>query len=216
MKRLDSGSDCKWADRIEQAYAYLHTRLMSSWISWTTWLLYLVKGRKKVRDSRPRIQLKDTHLTISQADQQSHKVQQRLDDSHQQAALLSSLVEFQKSQSYFALTLQGSAIAALAGSGAMFNSDSFRQLRLSIYLLGDVAVTGMVCITSGLYILHVAGKQNGYTTLLSVIAYLLCLIVWVQTRLPLHNLSKLSLHHQELPLCGFKSPATYCKSDLGL
>lgn len=98
----------------------------------------------------------------------------------------------------------------------MFNSDSYRQLRLSIYLLGDVAVTGVVCITSGLYILHVAGKQNGYTTLLSVIAYLLCLVVWIQTRLPLHNLSKLSLHHQDLPLCGFKSPATFCKFDLGL
>ncbi|CAK4032441.1 Hypothetical predicted protein [Lecanosticta acicola] len=177
------------------AYAYLHTRIMSTWASWIAWLIYLVKGRKK-------------------ADQKALEVQNRVDDSHQQAALLSSLVEFQKAQSYFALTLQGSAIAALAGSGAMFDADSFRQLRLTVYLLGDVAVTGIVCITSGLYILHNAGKQNGYTTLLSVLAYFVSLVVWIQTRLPLHSLGELTMLHQDLPACGYKSPATYCAADL--
>lgn len=164
---------------------------MSTWGRFITFAVYAPFGRKR-------------------AVQRSERFQERLDRSHQAAALISGLVEFQKCQAFFAITLQATALAALVGDGIMFDAKSIQQLHLTADLLGDVAATGIICLTFGLYILHAACKRSWYTTSLTVIAMILCLAVWIVTHMALPNLYKVSPAEHKLPACGGMSPATFC------
>ena len=144
------------------------------------------------------------------AKERAEKVQERLDSSHQSAALISGLSEFQRSQSWFTLTLQGTAIGALASNGSMFDADSLQEMHLTVDLLGDVAATGIICLTFGLYMLHAANKKSWYTTCLSVLALLISCVTWTMTRMTLDNLHHMRPTEHDLPACGGRSPATFC------
>lgn len=170
-------------------YAYIHTRLLASWIRAGTFAIYApFEGLKRAR-------------------QAAASVQERLKATHQQAALISGLVEFQRSQAFYSITLQAAAIASLSGNGSVFESESYQQMHLTISLLGDIAATGIVCIAFGLYILHGWNKRSWYTTVLSIIAIIISFVVWIQTRLPLNNLRVLSPMEHDLQACGGRSPA---------
>lgn len=170
-------------------YAYLHTRLLATWIRACTFAIYAPwKGLKQAR-------------------QVAASVQERLKTTHQQAALISGLVEFQRSQAFYSITLQAAAIACMSGNGSVFDIESYQQMHLTVNLIGDVAATGIVCLAFGLYILHGWNKRSWYTTVLSIIAILVSFAAWIQTRTPLNNLRVLSPSEHNLPACGGRSPA---------
>ncbi|EME84885.1 uncharacterized protein MYCFIDRAFT_195814 [Pseudocercospora fijiensis CIRAD86] len=172
-------------------YCWIHGRLISSWLKSFTFVVCAPFGLKRAR-------------------QRAHRVRMRLKQSHQGAALVSGLFEFQQAQSYFALTLNGAAIGALCSNGAMFDVQSLQQMRLTVDLLGDVAATAIICLTFGLYMLHAEGKRTWYVTFLSLIAILVSFATWILTCLPLRNLHQINPTGFELPACGNRSPAAFC------
>ncbi|KAF7188961.1 hypothetical protein HII31_09884 [Pseudocercospora fuligena] len=172
-------------------YCWIHGRLISSWLKTLTFIVCAPFGLKRAR-------------------QYAHRVKMRLKKSHQGAALISGLFEFQQAQSYFALTLNGTAIGALCSNGAMFDVQSLQQMRLTVDLLGDVAATAIICLTFGLYMLHAENKRTWYVTFLSLIAILVSFATWTLTCLPLRNLYQINATGSNLPACGNRSPATFC------
>ncbi|KXS95865.1 hypothetical protein AC578_7873 [Pseudocercospora eumusae] len=172
-------------------YCWIHGRLISSWLESLTFIICAPFGLKEARE-------------------RGHRVKIRLEKSHQGAALISGLFEFQQAQSYFALTLNGTAIGALCSNGAMFEVQSLQQMRLTVNLLGDVAATAIICLTFGLYMLHAENKRTWYVTFLSLIAILVSFATWILTCLPLRDLHQVNPTGFDLPACGNRSPATFC------
>ena len=172
-------------------YAYLHSRLVTTWIRAVVYATHRPLGRKI-------------------AQQRAEAIQDRLDSTYQQPALISGLADFQKAQSFFSITLEGAAIGALASDGRIFDATSLQQLHLTANLLGDVATTGVLCVTFGLYLLHANGTTSWYTNTLSLLAVLVSVAAWIQTRLPLQNLRKPAPSEHNLPACGGRSPTTFC------
>ncbi|KXT12349.1 hypothetical protein AC579_577 [Pseudocercospora musae] len=170
---------------------WIHGRLISSWLKSLTFVIFAPFGLQRAR-------------------QHALRVKTRLDKSHQGAALTSGLLEFQQAQSYFALTLSGTAIGALCSNGAMFDVQSLQQMRLAVDLPGDVAATAIICLTFGLYMLHAENKRTWYVTFLSLIAIRVSFATWVLTCLPLRNLHQMNPTGFDVPACGNRSPATFC------
>lgn len=145
------------------------------------------------------------------AKERSRVVQQRLDSTDQHAVLISGLVEFQKAQAYFGITMQGAAILALSGDGSVFDAITYKRIGLTVAVLGDVAATGIVCITFGLYMLQKAKKTSWYVTALSLLATTLSTTTWTRTRTPLGNLLPRGETDVKLPSCGgFVTPVKFC------
>ncbi|KAK4624658.1 hypothetical protein CLAFUW4_05647 [Fulvia fulva] len=172
-------------------YAYLHSRLVTTWIRAVVFATH-----------RP--------LGLEIAQRRAEAVQDRLDSTYQQPALISGLADFQKAQSFFSITLEGAAIGALASNGRIFDATSLQQLHLTAKLLGDVATAGVLCVTFGLYLLHANDCTSWYTSTVSILAVLVSVAAWIQTRLPLQNLRNPAPSEHNLPACGGRSPTTYC------
>ncbi|SMQ49100.1 unnamed protein product [Zymoseptoria tritici ST99CH_3D7] len=165
-------------------YIYLLSRLLSSWLHTLASLMSIT----------------------SRAD----ALQSRFNASNHLPALLAGQIEYQKAQCFFALTLHGAAIKALLGDGYTFEARSLQELHLTINLIRDVASTGIVCVTFGLYMLHRAGKRAWYTTALSLVAVGVAGLAWGLTWLPLENLKRLEPAKRSLAACGGLSPVTFC------
>lgn len=175
--------------------AWLYIRTLKSWARYTVFAIFRPTGAQVAR-------------------KQSSRVQKKLDSTSQYSALVSGLVEYQKAQAYFAITMQGAAMFALGGGGNILDAGSFQQIGRTISLIGDVAIVGIVCVTFGLYLLHKSEKTSWYVSALSFLATTLSLVTWSQTRTPLKNLQpRLEASDVYLPACGgFVEPANFCNA----
>jgi hypothetical protein len=150
------------------------------------------------------------HLTSFYSSIRATNLQTYLSSTNQLPALHSGLVEYQKSQAFFALTLHCAGIHALLGDGRTFEARSLQELHLTISLLRDAAATAVVCVVFGLWMLHRAGRRAWYTTLLSLAAVGVAGTAWGVTLLPLRNLKRLEPPEEPLRACGDLSPVTFC------
>ncbi|KAK5174670.1 uncharacterized protein LTR77_001752 [Saxophila tyrrhenica] len=132
----------------------------------------------------------------------------------QYSALVHGLVEYQKAQCYFTITLQGASMLALSGDGTIFEAVTYSQIDSAISLLGDVAATAVVCLTFGLYILHKARRRSEYVTTTTLVATIFALVTWILTRTKLGNLQPRALPNTNLPSCGGRAtPLRFCHTD---
>jgi len=167
-------------------FAYLYDRTLSTWLGRT----YLI-----VRPHAPKLQ-----KTL---------------DAKQRPALTAGLVDFQKAQAYFAITLQGAALLAIWRGGTLLDATTYPQVGVTISLIGDVAASGIVCIVFGLYMLHTAQKTSTYVSTLSTLAVVMSLVTWTRTRMPMHptNVEIDTFDAPNISACGGKiSPAKFCAS----
>jgi hypothetical protein len=180
-------------------YIYLLFRILSTWVHRLSYIFHTFRHGP----------------TPAQA--LASSLQLRIDRTNQRTALLSGLIEYQKAQCFFALTLLGAAIKALLGNGSTFEARSIQELHLTINLLRDVAASAIVCLVFGLYMIHHAGKRAWYTTLLSVVAVGVAGMAWGLTLLPLHNLKWLEAPKRPIEACGGLSPVMFClDAEVGL
>lgn len=95
----------------------------------------------------------------------------------------------------------------------MLDAKTMSQLDVTISLIGDVATSGVVCITFGLYMLHIARKTSTYVSGLSATAVVMSVITWVRTRQHLGSKVEESgtENGADLLMCGGIDPAKYCE-----
>ncbi|KAK5127929.1 hypothetical protein LTR85_005046 [Meristemomyces frigidus] len=169
--------------------AWLYNRSLSTWLRWAA---CSIPARKN-------------------AYERAKTLQAKIDATQQRPALIAGLVDFQKAQAYFSITLQGAALLAIWHGGAMFEPTSRAQIDVTVSLVGDVATSGIVCITFGLYMLHAARKTSPYVSTLSAIAVGMSMITWIRTRLPVHPLvNNDQSEDARLTACGGHNPAASC------
>jgi len=178
-------------------FIWLYIRSLKTWLSGLVFLVLLPSGRETARA-------------------RSERLQTWLDNTQQLAAVVSGLVEFQKAQSYFAMTMQGAALLALDGRGQLLDAGTGSQVGMTVFLIATVATTSIVCITFGLYMLHAARKTSWYTSAVSALAALLCLITWSRTRLGLGNIVPDAQSASPIPSCGGQNPASFCAPIFGI
>ena len=148
---------------------------------------------------------------VNAAKKRVSSIQQQIHKTEQYSRLVSGLIEYQKAQAYFGITMQGAAMLALSGNGSIFEAITYEEIGLAVAMLGDVASTGIVCLTLGLYLLQKAKKTSLYVTSLSILAATLSFITWTQTRTPLSNLEPQNNADVYLESCGgFRTPAKFC------
>lgn len=174
---------------------WCYGRLLPDWLRWAA---HAISGRH------------DRH-------QYAQNLQKALDGTQQRSALTAGLIEFQKAQAYFAITMQGAAWLALAGHGRMFDATTYQQIGMTVSLIGDVAAASTVCLTFGLYMLHTAPKTSWYTSALSAVAFAMCLMTWIWTRMSLPHIQPTDPPEWSNPACGGRvSPAKFCSADTAI
>ncbi|KAK4546666.1 hypothetical protein LTR36_001884 [Oleoguttula mirabilis] len=172
--------------------AWLYNRLLSTWLRWATYLIFARRN----------------------ASHRAGALQAKLDATQQRPALIAGLVDFQKAQAYFSITLQGAALLAIWTGGPMMDATTPTQWAVTVSLVGDVATSGVVCITFGLYMLHVARKTSPYVSAISAIAIVMSSITWIfRTRRPMLSLSPSgpdTANAAEMIVCGGMNPTMFC------
>ncbi|KAK3058743.1 hypothetical protein LTR09_000308 [Extremus antarcticus] len=104
--------------------------VLAAWIYGNVLLAYIRRAATKIASST---QGYDHELTTLREKQARAKLQC--------SALIHGLVEYQKAQCYFTITLQAASMLALNGNGAIFRALSYTQIDQAVDLLGDVAAT---------------------------------------------------------------------------
>ncbi|RMY20942.1 hypothetical protein D0867_03633 [Hortaea werneckii] len=140
--------------------AYLYDRMLSTWLPETARFLAFHSAN-----------------TLAQVDH----LRAAIDATHQ-PALIAGLVDFQKAQCYFAITLQGCALFAIWKGGPLLEAATKTQASLTTAIIGHVAALGMVCIVFTLYILHHARRSSIYVSTVSALAITISMITWTRTR----------------------------------
>lgn len=96
-------------------------------------------------------------------------LQQRIrPPARQRAALLSALVDFQKVQCFFTLSIQAAALVAVRNSG--IHAKTSQEYVDNVRILAGIAVAGYLPVTFVLLTLHDAGMKSGYVLVLSIFA----------------------------------------------
>ena len=172
--------------------AWLYSSILTTWPGAATFATFRLRG-------------------YANATRRANNVQDRLLQTNQYSALTSGLVEYQKAQAYFAITMQGTAMIALGSDGSIFDAMTYKEIGYTVVMLGDVAAVGVVCLTFGLYLLYKAKKTSWYVTTLTILAALLCFVTWSQTRSPLDNLTPRTPPVTNISSCGgLVTPVKFC------
>lgn len=170
--------------------AYLYDRILSTWLPKTARFLafHSVNTLGKVDHLRAAI------------------------DATHRPALIAGLVDFQKAQCYFAITLQGCALFAIWKGGPLLEAATKTQASLTTAIIGHVAALGMVCIVFTLYILHHARRSSIYVSTVSALAISISMITWTRTRTQVELKTKgLEADIPDVPACGGKvDPRKLC------
>lgn len=161
--------------------AYLYDRMLSTWLPETARFLAFHSAN-----------------TLAQVDH----LRAAIDATHQ-PALIAGLVDFQKAQCYFAITLQGCALFAIWKGGPLLEAATKTQASLTTAIIGHVAALGMVCIVFNLYTLHNARRSSIYVSTVSALAILISMITWTRTRKKVELKTKgLEADIPDVPACG--------------
>lgn len=119
------------------------------------------------------------------------------------AVLVTALVDFQKSQCFFAITLQGAALLAISGSGRLLEAKTPQMLKQTVSTLGNVAVAGIVTMTFGLHLLHLQERKSTFVSWVTSIGITISIVTWVMTITPLKHLKPSgSFTSETLDHCG--------------
>ena len=129
---------------------------------------------------------------------------ERLRQSRKLAAVLAALVEFQKAQCFFLLTIDTATLMA-TGTASAVAARSWQQLSDDIKFMRLVPQLGAITTTSVNYSLHAHRKLSWYIFNLSQITLLLSTITWIR----IQRWRPSTLTPDYVTSCG-TSPATYC------
>lgn len=138
------------------------------------------------------------------------EVQTKFATNRHRTVLLSSLVDFQKSQSIFWLAIDTAVLIALSGFAEALGSKTMAEFYVNRSAIKSIALSALIFVSFGLYCLHLAGKRSWYvlglshlTSIISVAAYVRARNAGVDNVVPDKN-ARIYTN------CGPISPFTYC------
>ncbi|KAI9713400.1 MAG: hypothetical protein M1820_000782 [Bogoriella megaspora] len=142
----------------------------------------------------------------------ANKPQQRLIDSDQYSAYSQFLVDFHKAQCFFMLPVQIAALIAVfsPSNRNYFEARTYQQLVDNVALLSSIAWNGIVPVTFVQYLLHLEGKGEWYTYLLSIGVATLSAITYYRSNLVDIDQKIVAGESPTLQSCGGKPPIQYC------
>ncbi|KAK5124059.1 hypothetical protein LTR85_002256 [Meristemomyces frigidus] len=181
--------------------------IMQILIVWTTWMAQSIARSLLVVPSFCiwLLILRDRRLAYTRASRLQHKVS----SSKQVAALMSALVEFQKTQVFFILTVQAASLVAMHNS-TYLQASSWGQYWMNVSLFSNIAKSGLDPIVFGLLILRKVDKASAYLLGASTCCIIVSLITW-RTAVTLHIAPKqIASTETGSSECGHVVPTMFC------
>lgn len=147
--------------------------------------------------------------------EQAKRLQERWRFPRHAAALIAALVEFQKTQIFFVMTVNVAIIVALY-NGAYVDATSWGELWRNIDLISVVTFYANHPIALGLLLLRKAGKLSWYIVTASCCCVLVISIA--EIKLGASNLSQTQITQKTpgLDACFEEAPSQYCFPDAGV
>lgn len=178
--------------------------LATSWISWAAvswWSLGDV--------CTLRIRPQSFSRRYRELRQSAERVQLRFSYPKQSAALVSTLVEFQKTQVFFMLTVQVAALVALYNT-TYFQAASWQQVWQNVNLFFNIASSGIDPITFNLFMLRKADKVSWYVLIASTGCVVVSLVTWFTAKFANPKPDQIVATGSVFSECGGINPTQYC------
>jgi hypothetical protein len=136
-------------------------------------------------------------------------MQERVRFPRHMAALIASLVDFQKTQVFFIITVEIAVLVALY-DGAYLNASSWAELWINLRSLGAIADAGLHSIVFGMLLLRKAGKLSCYVSVASACCVLVSSITWFKSYTASVNPTQITHTVIGLHECFEQAPSQYC------
>lgn len=136
--------------------AYVAQSLSRSWVKGLTLPFFVIRHMCRRMYS----------LALETAYEESSDLQARLRFPRQVASLVASLVEFQKTQVFFIITVEVAVLIALY-NGKYVNASSWQQWWNNVSFMQDIGYSGLEPVVFGMFLLRKADKLSWYVTVAS-------------------------------------------------
>lgn len=136
--------------------AYVAQSLSRSWVKGLTLPFFVIRQMCRRMYS----------LALETAYEESDDLQARLRFPRQVASLVASLVEFQKTQVFFIITVEVAVLIALY-NGNYVNASSWQQWWNNVSFMQDIGYSGLEPVVFGMFLLRKADKLSWYVTVAS-------------------------------------------------
>lgn len=136
-------------------------------------------------------------------------MQQRLQRPRQMAALIAALVEFQKTQVFFMLTIEVAVVIALY-YGTHVDATSRAQLWNNVIFMRYVGYSGLDPVVFGKLLLRKVGKLSRYVCVASACCVLVASVAVLKSLTAGVELEQVRHFIPRLDECAFEAPTQYC------
>ncbi|KAK5156780.1 hypothetical protein LTS14_004993 [Recurvomyces mirabilis] len=150
--------------------------------------------------------------TVNAARLQADRVSERYQYPVQRAALVSALVEFQRTQVFFMLSLQTAALVALYDRKILGVQDWEGLIRM-LSFFNDLATSGGCTVVANLLVLRKDGPLEWLTLGWSGVCVVVSATTWIATHFKPVGINDFTPMSQEIWECaGFLDQRKYCQS----